>query len=162
MNQELEKAIDLRKNGEYKESIKYLQTLVERYPHIGLLYYQCAWNYDLLGEESAAVPFYEKAIQLGLPTDELQGALLGLGSTYRTLGEYEQSKKTFEIGLRLFPNHKAMQTFYSLTLYNLNEHHESMGLLLNCLLDTTTDENLLKYKRALSFYAKDLDKVWDQ
>jgi hypothetical protein len=44
---------------------------------------QNAWNFDLLGEESKSDPFYEKAIHLVLSSNELEGALLGLGSTYR-------------------------------------------------------------------------------
>ncbi|WP_246321240.1 tetratricopeptide repeat protein [Paenibacillus germinis] len=39
-----------------------------------------------------AVPFYKKSLELGLSGEERQGAYLGLGSTYRTLGMYDHSK----------------------------------------------------------------------
>lgn len=118
------------------------------------------WSFDLLGKELQAVPFYEKSIQLGLSSKELEGALLGLGSTYRTLGEYEKSKNVFLKGIELFPNNRAIQTFYSMTLYNLNEHTKAMELLLNCLINTTTDDEILKYKKAIDFYSDKLDTVW--
>lgn len=161
MEKELDNAIDLRKSGSHKESNELIMKLVQKYPENASVNYQCAWSYDLLGEESKAVPFYENAIKLGLPTNELEGAFLGLGSTYRTLGEYEKSKKTFQKGIETFPNNRAIQTFYSMTLYNLNEHSKAMELLLKCLIDTTTDDNILGYKKAIDFYSNKLDEVWE-
>jgi tetratricopeptide (TPR) repeat protein len=160
LEQELDKAIDLRKSGSHKESNELLIKLVQKYPEKASINYQCAWSYDLLGEESKAVPFYETAIKLGLPSNELEGAFIGLGSTYRTLGEYEKSKKTFQKGIETFPNNRAIQAFYSMTLYNLNEHNKAMELLLKCLIDTTTDDKILSYKKAIDFYSDKLNEVW--
>ncbi|MCM3572312.1 tetratricopeptide repeat protein [Mesobacillus subterraneus] len=160
MEQELENAIDLRKSGSHKESNELLMKLVQKYPENASINYQCAWSYDLLGEESKAVTFYETAIKLGLHSSELEGAFIGLGSTYRTLGEYEKSKKTFQKGIETFPNNRAIQVFYSMTLYNLNEHNKAMELLLKCLIDTTTDDKILSYKKAIDFYSDKLNEVW--
>lgn len=93
--------------------------------------------------------------------DELEGALLGLGSTYRTLGEYEKSRNTFLQGIASFPENKAFQIFYAMTLYNLKEHNQAMKLLLTCLVDTTADEQLLNYQKAIRFYADKLDVIWE-
>lgn len=160
MQNGLEKAIILRKEGKYQESNTYLQKLVTSYPKDANINYQCAWSLDLLGEELKAVPYYETAIELGLSGKDLEGAYLGLGSTYRTLGEYEKSQKVFRAGIELFPTNKALHVFYSMTLYNLEEHSRAMELLLNSLIDTTTDENILDYKKAIHFYANKLDEVW--
>lgn len=115
----------------------------------------------MLGKEAEAVPFYEKGIKLGLDEEELEGALVGLGSTYRTLGEYEKSKSTFVKGIELFPNNKALQVFYAMTLYNLNEHSKAIELLLKCLTETTRDEEIISYKKAIEFYSDKLDEVWE-
>ncbi|GEN46608.1 tetratricopeptide repeat protein [Alkalibacillus haloalkaliphilus] len=160
MKKDLDKAIDMRKSGKHKESNEILMRLVEESPKDASINYQCAWSYDLLGEEAKAVPFYENAIELGLPTTDLEGALLGLGSTYRTLGEYKKSKSTFLKGIELFPENRAMQTFYSMTLYNLNEHSKAMELILKCLIDTTNDPEISSYKKAIEFYADQLDEIW--
>ncbi|WP_018924956.1 tetratricopeptide repeat protein [Salsuginibacillus kocurii] len=160
MNEELEKAIDLRTRGNHKESSDLLMRLVEEFPEDALINYQCAWSLDILGEEAKAVPFYESAIKFGLPKEDLEEALVGLGSTYRTLGEYDKSKHTLQKGMEVFPNNRAIQTFYAMTLYNLNEHNKAMELLLKCLTATTTDSEIYSYKQAIEFYADKLDEVW--
>ena len=140
MNEEqLVKALELRKEDKKKESNNILIKMVEEHPDNAIINYQCAWSFDVLGEESKAVPFYEKAIKQGLSGKDLEGAILGLGSTYRTLGEYGKSEKVFLEGIELFPNNRAIQVFYSMTLYNLSEHKKAMEFLLKCLIDTTTD-----------------------
>lgn len=92
MDEQFEEAILLRKKSNYEESKKLFIYLVEKYPNHALINYQCAWSYDLLGEERKAVPFYERAIELGLFGEDLEGAYLGLGSTYRTLGDYKKAE----------------------------------------------------------------------
>lgn len=158
--QKLEEALKLRQEGHYQQSNEILVNLVEEYPENASLHYQCAWSFDLLGEEAKAAPYYEKAIQSGLGEEELKGAYIGLGSTYRTLGEYEKSKDVLQEGMARYPENRAIQVFYAMTLYNMNEHHRSMELLLQCLADTTRDEELAKYKKALQFYSDKLDQVW--
>jgi len=160
MEKELDRAIAIRKNGNHRESNELLMKLVEDSPGNASINYHCARSFDLLGEESKAVPFYERAIKLGLPSNELEGAFLGLGSTYRTLGEYEKSKRTFQKGIESFPNNKAIQTFYTMTLYNLKEHSKAMELLLKCLIDTTSDDEIMGYKKAIEFYSDKLDEIW--
>lgn len=122
--------------------------------------YQTAWSFDLLGEEADAAPYYERAISLGLPDKELEGALLGLGSTYRTLGEYQKARYTLEKGMERFPDNRAMSVFYSMVLYNLGSHGEAMGLLLESLAETSSDEGIHQYRKAILFYADKLDTVW--
>jgi tetratricopeptide (TPR) repeat protein len=160
MPTELEHAISLRNEGKKEESNELLLKLVKQSPDDASIHYQCAWSYDVLGEELKAVPYYEKAIELGLSRADLEGALLGLGSTYRTLGEYKKSKHVLMKGMELFPSNKAIQVFYSMTLYNLKEHQSAMELLLKCLVDTTEDAEILNYERAILFYADKLNDVW--
>ncbi len=97
------------------------------------------------------MPFYEKAVDLGLPPQEMQKAILGLGSSYRALGEYEKSKTVFQKGIELFPENRAIPVFYSMTLYNLQEHRRAMELLLKCLIETTHDHEIMGYKKAIAF-----------
>lgn len=157
---ELAKAIELRTRGKHHEANRLLIALVIEYPNHASTNYQCAWSFDLLGEERKAVPYYEKAIKLGLPSTELEGALLGLGSTYRTLGEYEKARTVLIRGIELFPNNHAIQTFYAMTLYNLDEHRKAMELLLQSLIETTNDPNIIRYRKAIHFYSDKLDNVW--
>jgi tetratricopeptide (TPR) repeat protein len=158
--EELEYAIKLRELGELKKSNLILQELADGKPDDALISYHAAWSFDLLGEESEAAPHYERAISRGLPDKELEGALLGLGSTYRTLGEYQKARYTLEKGMERFPDNRAMRVFYSMVLYNLGSHGEAMGLLLESLAETSSDEGIQQYRNAIFFYADKLDTVW--
>lgn len=150
----------MRKKGEQKESNELLIKLAKEFPEDAVINYQCAWSFDVLGAESKAVPYYENAIKLGLSGKDLEGAIVGLGSTYRTLGQYEKSGEVFQTGMNLYPNNEAIKVFYSMTLYNLKDHGQAMELLLNALIATTRDEEILSYKKAIGFYSDKLDQSW--
>ena len=160
MSQDLKGAIELRAQGELEQSNKILKELATKYPNDSTIQYQCAWSYDVLGLESQAVPHYLAAIKGDLAADDLQSAYLGLGSTYRALGEYEKSAHLLKEAIVQFPDNEALKVFHALTLYNLNEHHEAMAQLITILTRTTSDNTILKYKRALDFYATRLDEKW--
>lgn len=153
-------AINLRATGRLKESNELLLELVKKHSENAAIQYQCAWSFDVLGLERDAIPYYEKAISLGLPEDDLKGAFLGLGSTYRALGEYVKSKTVFTKALELFPEDNAIKTFYAMTLYNLGEFSSAMKMLLKNLANTSSDENIKQYGKAIKLYADDLDKIW--
>ena len=159
---ELEIAVALRKEGKLKESNEILVTLAKDYPDNSIINYQCAWSFDVLSLEKEAVPYYEKAISIGLPEIELKGAILGLGSTYRTLGKYQKSREIFEKGLAKFTDDRSMKVFYAMTLYNLNEHSKAMEILLTNLAQTSSDENIKTYKKAIEFYSDKLDEILDR
>lgn len=156
----LETAIRLREEGKLKESNEILTNLVKEYSNDAMVNYQCAWSFDVLGLEINAVPYYEKAILIGLDDEDLQSAFLGLGSTYRTLGQYEKSKEVFEKALFRFPENRAIKVFYAMTLYNVKEHSKAMEILLCNLIQTSLDGNIKKYKKAIEFYSDKLDETW--
>ena len=156
----LETAIRLREEGKLKESNEILTNLVKEYPNDAMVNYQCAWSFDVLGLEINAVPYYEKTILIGLDDEDLQSAFLGLGSTYRTLGQYEKSKEVFEKALFRFPENRAIKVFYAMILYNLKEHSKAMEILLCNLTQTSLDGNIKKYKKAIEFYSDKLDRIW--
>lgn len=160
MQAEIRAALRLRKQGELLLSNQHFLHLLTEIPDDAYLLYQCAWSYDLLGEERKAVPLYEKAIQQGL-REGLEGAYLGLGSTYRTLGEYEKSRTVLEEGLQKFPEDGALLTFLAMTLYNLGEHELAMNHLLKLLADTSKDESVTTYQTAIHFYREHLNKIWE-
>jgi tetratricopeptide (TPR) repeat protein len=100
-------------------------------------------------------------LELGLLGEERQGALLGLGSTYRTLGMYEESKLVFEEAMKEFPDCREFQVFYSMVQYNLKEYGKAMEILLKQLSETSVDEGIQSYKKAILFYSDKLDQLWD-
>src|SRR5215216_8048004 len=104
-------AIQVRETEKHEEARELLLELHAEFPNDPQVNYQCAWIHDLLGLEREAIPFYEKAIQAGLKGDELKNALLGMGSTYRCIGEYQKSIDTFQHALNVFPNSYEFKVF---------------------------------------------------
>ena len=135
MPSKLIKALNFRSDGNLTDSNLILLELANQFPTDAYINYQCAWSFDVMGEESKAVPYYEKAIELGLSGKDLEGAIIGLGSTYRTLGQYENSHGIFVKGLELFPDNQAIKVFFSMTLYNLQKHSSAIEILLNSLVE---------------------------
>lgn len=152
-------ALTLRQEGKHEESRALILELLSLNPDDALLNYQCAWAHDLLGLEREAVGFYERALNLGLQEDR-EGAFIGLGSTYRCLGNYRQAEHVLRRGLGEFPENRALQVFLSMALYNLGQHGEAMEILLRNLAETTQDDDIKGYRRALLHYASQLDMVW--
>ncbi|MBS4196611.1 tetratricopeptide repeat protein [Lederbergia citri] len=157
---QLEKAIELRNNGKLEEANKLLVRLAVQFPNDAGVQYHCAWSFDVLGKESEAVPYYELAIKLGLNDSDAKGAYLGLGSTYRTLGEYKKARKVLEEGIECYPDYLALRVFHAMTLYNEKEYEKAMEILLLTLAQTSSDESIKTYKRAIEFYAKNLNEIW--
>jgi len=150
---ELDAIIGARHGGQVKQVLQRLQELDRRFPNVAEINYQLAWTCDVLGRENDALPYYEKAVALGLPENELSGALLGLGSTLRNLGQPERSAEVLRSGRAQFPDNREFDVFLALTLHELGRHGEALQLVLEALCDTTEDPGLTAYQRALRHYA---------
>ncbi len=160
MEDKLLKAIQLRKDNKPDQAVVLLTELLKLNPDDPTINYQMAWNCDLMGKESEAVPFYEKAIANGLSGEDRKGAMLGLGSTYRCLGEYQKSLKVFDQVITEFSDDRSLKVFRTLTLHNLDKSEEAVSELLIQLLDTTSDQSIKSYDKALRFYSDKLGQTW--
>ncbi|WCD90605.1 hypothetical protein KPP03845_107033 [Streptomyces xanthophaeus] len=155
----LAEAVRLREQGHHEQARHRLLALAADRPEDAEVAYQTAWVHDVLGLEAEAVPFYESSLRGGLSPQDRRDALLGLGSTYRVLGQYEKAVSTLRLGLGEFPGDGALQTFLSMALFNTGHHHESMELLLKLLAATSGDPGIGRYRRAIEHYAGDLDET---
>jgi tetratricopeptide (TPR) repeat protein len=153
-------AVALRESGRLEEARELLVELRAEYPDDAHIAVQTAWVHDSMGLEEEAAEHYEAAIAGGLTGDELRGALLGLGSTYRTLGRDEDSERTLRQGIERFPDFLALRAFYAMTQYNLGRPREAVEGLLKLLVETSSEPSIQRYRRALSGYAEDLDRSW--
>ncbi len=160
MQDKLAQAAEHRAAQRYDEARQLLSELHAAHPDDAAVNYQYAWLHDATGDERGAVPYYERAIQLGLPKDDLRGALLGLGSTYRTLGEYAKAVETLRRGMTEFPDAREFPVFLAMALYNTGIHAEAMELLLLTLVETSSDDGIKRFERAIRFYADKLDQTW--
>jgi tetratricopeptide (TPR) repeat protein len=159
IQEQLDKAIELRRSNKPEEAKELLQSLLASFPDDPDINCQMAWTHDFMGLESEAVAYYERALGNGL-VHERASALLGLGSTYRCLGEYEKSLRTFDQAIAEFPENRSFRVFRAMTLFNLGRHEDSVSQLLLQLLDTTSDDSIKSYDRALRFYHDKLSQTW--
>ncbi|MFB9328938.1 tetratricopeptide repeat protein [Paenibacillus aurantiacus] len=167
MRERLDQAIGLREEGRAKqdqailaEARALLLELAAAYPDVAEVHYQTGVAHDNSGMGRAAIPYYVHALELGLTGADLERCLLGLGSTYRSLGQYEEAVATLRRGMDAFPANRAIQVLLSMALYNTGRHKEAMELALTKLMETTSDEKLLYFGRGLSYYAQHLDETW--
>ncbi|MEU1619255.1 tetratricopeptide repeat protein [Streptomyces sp. NPDC005722] len=151
-------AVGLRERGEAEASRERLVALAQQFPGDAEVAYQAAWAHDVLGLEAEAVPFYEQALRgTGLSEDDRRGALLGLGSTYRILGRYDEAVRLLRAAMMDFPRDGALRTFLAMALYNTGGHREAMRILLTLLAESSTDPDVARYRQAVAYYAEDLD-----
>ncbi len=151
----------LRAEGSLEKTLAHLNDVLKSRPNDPVVYYQIAWTHDALGKESDAVAAYEKAIAMGLSGDDLEGAFLGLGSTYRCLGNYKKSEHVLKDGINAFPNNAALRVFYALTQFNLQNSDLAMEILLKELARSSSDEQIKKYSKALLFYSDKLNQKFE-
>ncbi|MGW6396095.1 tetratricopeptide repeat protein [Streptomyces sp. NPDC055103] len=93
----------------------------------------------------------------GLTPDDRRGALLGLGSTYRILGRYDDAVTLLTAAAEEFPEDGSLRAFLAMALYNTGQHHESVRTLLRLLAATSDDPSVRAYRQAIEHYAEDLD-----
>lgn len=160
METTISQAIALRKEQKYQESRDLLATLLSDENLAAKAHLQIAWSYDNQGKEQQAIEHYVLSLQGKLSSVERFDPLFGLACTYRSLGQYTEALSYFEQTMSEYPQSLEVQPFYAMCLYNLGRHKEATSLLLELLVSTTNSEAIKEYQRAISLYAKDLDKTW--
>lgn len=149
----------LRQRGQHEEACNAAAQLAAALPDDGLVQYEAACLHDSLGREAEAVNYYVQAIHTGLPDTELRGAYLGLGSTYRTLGRYQEALAVFDQGLFAFPDAREMIVFKAMTEHNLGHSKAAVEALLRVIVETSNDPHIQAYARAIEVYAQDVESI---
>jgi len=150
----------LRRAGDHEGARSLATELVASATEDFELQYEAACVHDYLGRESEAIPFYLAAISGRLPSEQLRRAYLGLGSTYRALGQYQSAERALREGLARFPDAAELKTFLAVALHNLGRSKQAVELLLTVLADTSADDHLRSYREAILFYAQDIERSW--
>ncbi len=155
------RARELRDQDQLEESQAILLALMDDFPEDPLVLYEVGGSYDVLGEEREAIPYYEDAIEEGLNGDDLQECLICLGSCRRVIGEFGAAVEALETAVAQFPDNKSGHVFLALAYYSNDQKEAAMRTLLDVLLQTTTNEDILGYADVFEFYKDNLEEVWD-
>ena len=160
MDERIQKAISLRKAGEYDQSRALLITVADINGLKAEAFLNIAWSYDNQGDEAKAVEFYVAALNAGLQDENKFEALFGLACTYRCLGNYADSKQIFEQVMSEYPHATEVIPFYALCLHNLGEHERAMSVMLELVAKYPPTASIGRYARALNLYSSCPDKIW--
>lgn len=156
------RAKKLRREDELEASQELLLDLLNQHPKDPRVLYEVGGSYDVLGEEKQAIPYYQKAIKMGLNGEDLQECFVCLGSSQRNIGHFEEAIETLEKAVDEYPDNNSGKTFLALAYYSEGREDEAVKLLLELLLETTNDKNILAYADPLDYYKDNLDEVWDE
>lgn len=155
---DLYEVLKLRKEGKLEESLLKMKKIYNNNPGNPEYNYQLAWCNDVFGNEKEAIPLYKKAIDLGIKSD-IENVYLGLGSSYRAIGEYEKALEIFNKAEELFPDNSAIKVFKSITLYNCGNFDLAVSNLIKILLENTNNCDIKSYEKALLYYSEHLDET---
>jgi tetratricopeptide (TPR) repeat protein len=161
IDKEITRAVGLRKKGQTTEALAILLDLADKAPDHARLHYEIACTYDPQGLESDAIPHYERALSLGLEGDDVRGALLGLGSSYRCVEQYADAIRTLERGMREFPEAHEFPVFLAMALHNAGDQARAMQLLLKHIAAHTHDKSTKRFERAIFYYADRLQPPYE-
>lgn len=157
----VERAKLLRREDELEGSQDLLLELLQEYPDDPLVLFEVGGSYDVMGLEPDAIPYYERAIDAGLDGSALQECLVCLGSSYRVTGQAEEAVDTLEKAVGRFPDQNSGRVFLALAYYSDGRYEEAVRLLLDLLIKTTSDEDILAYADPLDYYKDNLDEIWE-
>lgn len=160
MHSDLDTARRLRSEGKHEDARALLAELVKQQPGNAQVQYEAACVHDSLGREADAIPFYTAALLGDLPPSERCGALVGLGSTYRTLGMFEEAERTLLTAKAEFGGAQEVEVFLAMTRHNMGRSKEAVEALLRVLVETSRDESIQAYGRAIALYAENIDRTW--
>ena len=158
---ELDAIVGARLGGAAAVLLPRLRDLETRFPNTPEILAQIAWTCETLGRYRDAAGFYERAIALGLPPNELSAATLGLGSALRCLGDYARAEEVLRQGKLQIPDQREFDVIIAIALHNLGRHAEAMQLLLATLIETADDVGITSQGRTIHFLSVQLDRKWE-
>jgi tetratricopeptide (TPR) repeat protein len=158
----LERAKDLRHADELDASQSLLLELLNYFPGDPEVLFEVGGSYDVMGDEAEAVPYYEQAIEKGLEGSQLQECMVCLGSSYRNLGDIDEAVEILQRAAQQFPENRSGQVFLALAHYSAGRYADAVGGLLDLLLKTSQDPDILAYADPLDYYKDNLDELLEE
>ena len=153
--QRLQAAIELRESGRFEAAVAAMDLLVAEYESDAEINYHAAWARDRLGDEAGAIPLYERALSCdpGLTAEEKYGLYVGLGSSYRLLGRFDDSLRILRSAVAEYPHNAALSVFQSLTLADAGDPTAALGVLLELVATAWDRPEIEEFRRPILEYA---------
>ena len=118
--------------------------------------YELAGAHDSAGDEQAAVPLYEEALAAGLREPHRHRAQLQLASSLRNVGRVDEAVAVIDDLAARHPDSLGVAAFRALVHHDAGGGGRALGDLLTAVAATSTDPDVVRYRRALTAYATEL------
>ncbi|HYN67199.1 MAG TPA: tetratricopeptide repeat protein [Ornithinibacter sp.] len=138
------------------ERVEAAAALYDAHPGDARIAYEYAGAHDSAGDEAAAVPLYEAALSAGLREPHRHRAQVQLASSLRSVGRLDEAVAVIDDVAARHPESLGVAAFRALA------HHDAVGAtralseLLAAVAATSTDPDVVRYRRAITAYAADL------
>lgn len=157
MENSLNHALNLRREGKLFESHHILEEMISVDPENALLRYEYAWSCDILAKDDEAISSYKLALKLGLPEPQAVNAYGQIGSLYRLQGCLEEAEHILMSGMSKVKDDSLLKIHYAFTQYNLGNSEEAMRWMVEALLGSTRNPEILLNQRAIGYLGSNLD-----
>jgi cyanophycin synthetase len=118
--------------------------------------YEYAGAHDSAGDEAAAVPLYERALAAGLREPHRHRAQIQLASSLRNVGRVDEAVQVIDDVAARHPDSLGVAAFRALVHHDAGGPTRALAELLTAVAVTSTDPDVVRYRRALAAYAAEL------
>ncbi|MFL6150794.1 MAG: tetratricopeptide repeat protein [Ornithinibacter sp.] len=118
--------------------------------------YEYAGTHDSAGDEAAAVPLYRQALAAGLREPHRHRAQLQLASSLRNLHRPDEAVTLVDDVAARHPDSLGVAAFRALVRHDAGAPTRALAELLAAIATTSTDPDVVRYRRALTDYAAEL------
>jgi cyanophycin synthetase len=118
--------------------------------------YELGGEHDSSGRPAEAVPYYERALELGLPDELVPRCLLQLASSLRNLDRNDEALAIFDDAIARFPDDAALPLFRAFLLADLGREREALVSVLHLARTRIDAPEIHRYARSLEGYTRDL------
>jgi 2-polyprenyl-3-methyl-5-hydroxy-6-metoxy-1,4-benzoquinol methylase len=153
MGDRINEANHLAREGKQGEASEILRGVLAEDPGNAAANLSYARILCSLGHELEAIPRYEQAISTGVPEEDLEEAITGLGSSYCVVGEPVEAVEILRQGLARFPENQALRAFLAMSLHDLGEYREAAAIMLRSLKQVSSDTLSVHYQQAIDHCA---------
>ena len=127
--------------------------LYAAHPGDARIAYEYAGTHDSAGDEAAAVPLYEEALAAGLREPHRHRAQVQLASSLRNLGRLDEAVAVIDDVAARHPDSLGVAAFRALVHHDAGGSTRALSELLAAVASTSTDPDVVRYRRALTAYA---------
>lgn len=114
-----------------------------------------AYACDRLGHETDSITYYERALKIGIPENELTKFAVCYGSALRNAGRLEEAVTWLSRAARQYPDRPVVLAFLALAYFSDGQAEQAFVALLDAAL-RDNPEGFEGYARALREYRDEL------